>query len=242
MYGLYKKSTSRSYKELRYIYKKHQMHLTFDDFISMSSIEEMVHLGKPEGEKLGDFPNLEDGKAALNGFSAEAETVYRKGKCIYANHLELIDYDALTRFWVSDKIDTLLTKAMAEEESVQLEREWRGREQLYELKKKIVRSGGSQVFNEWQKYASISESDFLEALEWVCGDAFDLENRRTRYIGLEPNRIVKLKAIYGDFVSIIIEESIGQPFGPERWNGAEFEDIFGRKFRLNFKLSAQDEV
>jgi hypothetical protein len=62
----------------------------------------------------------------------------------------------------------------------------------FEIKKKIIESGDSKVLKEWQKHSAITQEQFLEAVEWVCGDPLDEKGHLTREIGLEPDGIVKL--------------------------------------------------
>lgn len=111
----------------------------------------------------------------------------------------------------------------------------------FEIKKKIVLAGGSKIFKNWSEHSTITMDDFLEALEWVCEDEFDEKNRRIRWIGLEPDRIVKLKAIYGEdgFSSYakIEDLEIGGWYIP-RWEGKFFED----GFLHIIMLSARDRV
>lgn len=67
---------------------------------------------------------------------------------------------------------------------------------LFEIKKKIVLAGNSRIFNNWKEHFSITVENFIDALEWLCEDQFDEYGRTTREIGLEPNRVVRLCAIY----------------------------------------------
>jgi hypothetical protein len=64
-----------------------------------------------------------------------------------------------------------------------------------EIKKKIIQSGNSKVLKEWQKHSTVTQDEFLEAVEWVCGDPLDERNHLTREIGLEPDGIVKLDRV-----------------------------------------------
>lgn len=115
---------------------------------------------------------------------------------------------------------------------------------LFDIKKKIVLAGDSEIFKNWSEHSTITVDDFLKALEWVCEDEFDEQNRRTRWIGLEPNRIVRLKACYGRFYGfpvwyINIDDPIdeaGKRFPV--WDGKFFEDGFLHKIML----SARDKV
>ena len=65
----------------------------------------------------------------------------------------------------------------------------------YEIKSKIVREGGSEVFANWHKCGLVTEGEFLEALGWLCDDPEDAPGgRMTREIGLEvtPDMETKL--------------------------------------------------
>jgi hypothetical protein len=119
----------------------------------------------------------------------------------------------------------------------------------YEIKKRIVESGESKVFKEWQKYGHISKWDFLAALEWVCMDQLDKNNRLTRIIGLEQGKIVKLSVIHDAEITLY---KLDNDFA---WDGAVFkipaetekEKLFADEDGMilqNFKitLSARDNV
>ena len=67
----------------------------------------------------------------------------------------------------------------------------------FEIKKKLVLSGKSRIFKEWKEHSSITEADFIEALEWLCADPLDEKGRMTREIGLSPTGIVRLSRGYG---------------------------------------------
>jgi hypothetical protein len=90
----------------------------------------------------------------------------------------------------------------------------------FDIKKKIIESDGSEVLKEWQKLSNISKEDFIEAIEWVCQDTFDECGRTTRKIGLEPDRIVKLKVAHDDENGITAFYNIEDNF---RWDGANFK-------------------
>lgn len=71
----------------------------------------------------------------------------------------------------------------------------------YDIKEKIVKSGGSKILKNWQQLCgwndySLTEGEFLEALKWVCEDPIDEYNRLTREIGLTKKGIVKLKRVW----------------------------------------------
>jgi len=65
----------------------------------------------------------------------------------------------------------------------------------FEIKKKIVLSGGSRIFNNWAAHSTITLDEFVSALEWVCADPMDDNGKMTREIALAPDRIVKLRRI-----------------------------------------------
>ena len=62
----------------------------------------------------------------------------------------------------------------------------------FEIKKRIVLSGNSRIFNDWSEHSSITMEEFIEALEWVCNDPLNGQGKMTREIGLSPTGIVKL--------------------------------------------------
>lgn len=116
-------------------------------------------------------------------------------------------------------------------------------------KKKTVLSGKSKIFKNWAAHSTITEKDFIEALDWLCDDALDEKGRMTREIGLTPTGIVKLHRIYDDlgFCSLFL--------GEERWTGAYFktpcttekERLFSMdgeniEAKYNISLSCRDRV
>ncbi|MDO4432002.1 MAG: hypothetical protein Q4B80_01670 [Aerococcaceae bacterium] len=54
----------------------------------------------------------------------------------------------------------------------------------FETKKKIVLSGNSKLFKQWEKFGKVTQEEFLEALEWVCADPLDEAGLMTREVGL----------------------------------------------------------
>ena len=65
----------------------------------------------------------------------------------------------------------------------------------FEVKKNIVLTGNSRIFNNWAEHSSITADDFIVALEWVCDDPLDANGMLTREIALAPDRIVKLRRV-----------------------------------------------
>ena len=65
----------------------------------------------------------------------------------------------------------------------------------FEVKKNLVLTGNSRIFNNWAEHSSITADDFIVALEWVCDDPLDANGMLTREIALAPDRIVKLRRI-----------------------------------------------
>jgi hypothetical protein len=121
-----------------------------------------------------------------------------------------------------------------------------------DVKKKIIEINENSIFHNWQEHSSITKEDFIEALEWVCKDRFDDFNRCTRQIGLEPDKIVKLKVVYDAGTWLPTYFNID---GNSRWEGAFFsfkaetetEKAFADKNGMltNYKkimLSAKDDV
>ena len=54
----------------------------------------------------------------------------------------------------------------------------------FEAKKKIVESGASAIFENWRQVSGIDESEFIDALEWVCDDPHANDGKLEREIGL----------------------------------------------------------
>lgn len=108
----------------------------------------------------------------------------------------------------------------------------------FEIKKKIVLAGNSRIFNNWKEHSSITVENFIDALEWLCEDQFDEYGRTTREIGLEPNRVVRLCAIYDKLTGcagyVDIEE-LKKPGLHKWWEGALFNDGFRHKIMLSAK-------
>jgi hypothetical protein len=89
----------------------------------------------------------------------------------------------------------------------------------FAVKKKIIENDENSIFRNWQEHSSITKDDFLAALEWVCQDRFDERGRVTREIGLEPNKIVKLKVVYDNRTGCPDYFKIDDK---SRWEGAFF--------------------
>lgn len=86
----------------------------------------------------------------------------------------------------------------------------------FEIKKKIVLSGNSEIFKNWSEHSNITKEDFIEALEWLCNDPLDESGRMTREIGLTPDRIVKLSRGYTWFGKVMLY------LNGRVWCGAQF--------------------
>lgn len=65
---------------------------------------------------------------------------------------------------LSEYIRSVVSAAAAGEDESALRRA------NYPTKEKIVREGGSAVFNSWSERAGVTEEDFLAGLRWLCGD------------------------------------------------------------------------
>lgn len=112
----------------------------------------------------------------------------------------------------------------------------------FEAKKKIVLSGTSRIFNDWAEHSTITQKDFLAALEWLCKDPLDDKGRLTREIALAPERIVKLRRSYDRFGMTTFYEFPTDNNGSGNlgwlWSGEKFPDGFIYKI----SLSAKDRV
>ena len=67
----------------------------------------------------------------------------------------------------------------------------------FEVKKRIVESGNSEVFNNWHEWTGVSMESFVEALEWLCSDPLNEDGKALRGIACEPDgTLVKLRMAY----------------------------------------------
>ena len=114
----------------------------------------------------------------------------------------------------------------------------------FEVKKNIVLTGNSRIFNNWAEHSSITADDFIVALEWVCDDPLDANGMLTREIALAPDGIVKLRRINDHHTGITSFYKFEGDNGGENgklgtiWGGEIFDDGFMRKI----SLSAKDRV
>ena len=114
----------------------------------------------------------------------------------------------------------------------------------FEVKKNIVLTGNSRIFNNWAEHSSITVDDFIAALEWVCDDPLDANGMLTREIALAPDRIVKLRRVNDQRIGITSVYKFEVDNGGEKgklgtiWAGEVFDDGFMRKI----SLSAKDRV
>ena len=94
----------------------------------------------------------------------------------------------------------------------------------FEIKKKIVLSGGSRVFSEWSKHSTITVDDFIDALDWLCDDPLNDRNQCTRDIALSPTGIKRLYRRYYDDTSFAgWVDSADKSVAPHRWEGEIFQ-------------------
>lgn len=71
-------------------------------------------------------------------------------------------------------------------------------------KVKIVSSGSSKIFNDWQSaLPNMTEEMFLKEVKWLCDDPCDELGRLTREIGLTRHGIVRLRRHYDKGLTII---------------------------------------
>lgn len=114
----------------------------------------------------------------------------------------------------------------------------------FEVKKNIVLTGNSRIFNNWAEHSGITVDDFIAALEWVCDDPLDANGMLTREIALAPDRIVKLRRVNDHRTGITSFYKFEGDNGGEKgklgtiWGGEVFDDGFMRKI----SLSAKDRV
>lgn len=109
----------------------------------------------------------------------------------------------------------------------------------FEVKKKIVLSGNSRVFNDWAAHSTITIDDFISALHWVCEDVLDENGKLTREIALAPDRIVRLRRVHDSlgmtgFYEYPIDNGGTGSLGI-LWNGEKFSDGFMRKVSISAK-------
>ena len=93
----------------------------------------------------------------------------------------------------------------------------------YEIKKHIVESGGSKVFNAWHELVpSLTKEEFVENLKWLCEDpCAEYGNEgiiASRSIGLTPEGIIHLQKKYPKVgpASYFTEDG-------KRWEGSTFD-------------------
>lgn len=112
----------------------------------------------------------------------------------------------------------------------------------FEVKKKIVITGNSRIFNDWSAHSSITMDEFISALQWVCDDALDENGKLTREIALAPDSIVKLRRVNDSLGMTGFYEYPSDNGGAGTlgalWNGEKFPDGFMHKVTL----SAKDRV
>lgn len=64
----------------------------------------------------------------------------------------------------------------------------------YDVKEKIVKSGGSKVFHNWSTQG-ITEEEFLAGLKWLCEDKRE-NGKLSRELGCHKNELVRLERHY----------------------------------------------
>lgn len=100
---------------------------------------------------------------------------------------------------------------------------------VFEIKVKIVRNGGSRVFENWSSFSGISMEDFIEGLRWLCGDPMT-NGRLTRELGCKrgDSKLHRLKRVYNDF------DGIAYFYDEDgcRWGGAQDYASISAKDRI----------
>lgn len=62
--------------------------------------------------------------------------------------------------------------------------------------KTFIFNTNSKIFRSWQEHSTITEAEFVEALNWLHDDSLDEQGRMTREIGLTPTGILRLTRTY----------------------------------------------
>ena len=62
--------------------------------------------------------------------------------------------------------------------------------------KTFIFNSNSKIFRSWQEHSTITETEFVEALDWLHNDPRDEKGRMTREIGLTPTGILRLTRTY----------------------------------------------
>lgn len=88
----------------------------------------------------------------------------------------------------------------------------------FDIKKRLVLEGRSQIFKNWAEHSNITAEEFLENLKWVCDDPLDEKGLMTREIGLTPTGIVKLQRVNSTLLGFE-----GFYLDGMHWGGASFE-------------------
>lgn len=99
----------------------------------------------------------------------------------------------------------------------------------FEIKKNLVLNNKSQIFKNWKEHSTITKEDFIEALEWLCDDPMNKQNRCTREIALTPTKIIKLDVVYR-----VVPEYY---HNGEKWEG----EIFGNEYH-KISISCKERV
>lgn len=90
-------------------------------------------------------------------------------------------------------------------------------EQKLAVMKNLVKSGNSEIFNNWKEYGLISEEDFIKGIEWMVDEPFDDKGRIVKDLGLYINPNMEQKRLneqYTDF---------SMPFDKNDLNGKIFK-------------------
>lgn len=90
-------------------------------------------------------------------------------------------------------------------------------EQKLVVMKNLVKSGNSEIFNNWKEYGLISEEDFIKGIEWMVDEPFDDKGRIVKDLGLYINPNMEQKRLneqYPDF---------SMPFDKNDLNGKIFK-------------------
>lgn len=120
----------------------------------------------------------------------------------------------------------------------------------FDVCKKIIDFGRSEVFENWKTLAPITKDDFLDALRWLCEDPQDggvAKDKMTREIGLTPDGIVKLSRSYGACGICAFYDQDGKLWGGRTFripcDDPRYADEDGKiDVNLHLSLSCRDRI
>ena len=186
----------------------------------------------------------------LNTYREDVEqSIYTLGCEGYLEYTDDIAKEVIKQICtetIDQNIAYEVTKKMTEELASARERISRS----FEIKRKIVDSGDSYIFKNWQKLVpSLAKSDFLIALYWLCEDPLTVHGKLTREIGLTNNGLVKLRRVHNEYENFIGFYSCenGELWGGDSFlipcSNKNYADENGMtKTHMKVSISARDRI